>query len=416
MDGVTAFVMTHESDPGRTQKSLSVQALTLTRALGRRGVSVVRIHPNRMDIGLSSRYCAAVEVCPDFYLSEERLVEYLEQLSERYPGKRVLIPASDDSALFLSRHWARLAAKYAIPAPNGKVMEKIIDKRLQYAAAEAVGVPIPETHYPASTAEAEALARTLRNFPYVIKPTVAHEWRLASMKRVSQGKKGLRVDTPEELASHYRRLGDRAGEVMLQEIIQGSDQSLFTFIGYLDADSKPLGYCVRSKIRQKPVDFGYCTLTVTCENQMVVDQSLKLLRGMRFHGIVGVEWKLDPRSNQYKLIEINSRAVNTIGIAPACGVDVPYIALCDAVGSPLEPVLRWRSGVKWVRLSQDVLAARTLYRRGQLTLPRWLWSLKGPRTHAVLAFDDLAPVLSMLRQDFTLRLLRWSRRLSPSPG
>jgi predicted ATP-grasp superfamily ATP-dependent carboligase len=151
---------------------------------------------------------------------------------------------------------------------------------------------------------------------------------------------------------------------------------------------------MRSKIRQMPVDFGYCTLTVSCDEPQVREQSLRLLQGIGYHGIAGVEWKHDPRTGLYKLIEINARAVNTIGIAPASGVDIPYIAYRDAIGQPLPPVFTWKQGVKWIRLIQDIDAARILHRTGRLSMGKWWRSIRGKRVHAVFAWDDLRPFLS----------------------
>lgn len=412
----TAFVMTHESDPGRTGRSLSLQALAVTRSLGRRGVRVVRLHPNRLECGLASRYCSRVEVCPDMYQSEEALVEFLEGLQARYPGRRVLIPASDDCALFISRHWQRLARTFALPSPDGAVMERIIDKRRQYEVAEQVGVPIPETHFPSSVEEARELAPRLQNYPYVIKPRVAHSWRLASMQDVSHGKKGMRIDNADELIEAYRELGAEAQGVLLQEMIGGRDERLYTFLTYFDRASEPLGYCVRSKIRQWPIDFGYCTLTVSCDEPQVREQSLRLLRGLGYFGLAGVEWKHDPRTGLIKLIEINARAVNTIGIAAACGVDLPYLAFKDAVGEPLPPVHAWRQGVKWVRLVQDVFAARMLYRLGRLSPREWLRSLRGKRVGAVFAWDDPWPSLLDAGAFFKRRVNRGASAHSHAPS
>ncbi len=416
MNAPRAFVLTHESDPGRSIKTLSAQALAITRSLGRHDVEVVRVHPNRLDSGLGSRYCAKVEICPDLYESEEQLVDYLERLAARYPGTRVLIPATDDCAQFVGRHWERLARCFALPSPSGEVMGQIIDKRRQYAAAEGLGLPIPDTWFPADRAEVEALAPRLGNFPYVIKPTVAHYWRLASMRGVSGGRKAIRVETVEELLSAYDQLGRQAKGVMLQEVIGGGDERLYTFLAALDQDSRPLGYCVRRKFRQWPVDFGYCTMTVSCDEPQVREQSLRLLQGLGYQGIAGVEWKHDPRTGLFKLIEINARAVNTIGLAPACGVDLPYLAYMDAIGQPLPPVKSWKPGVKWVRITQDLMAAWTLHRLGRLTYRDWWQSLKGPLVDAVFAWDDPRPFLSDCGASLRRKFLKLGTRRSYAGG
>jgi hypothetical protein len=54
-----------------------------------------------------------------------------------------------------------------------------------------VGVPITETYFPKSDVEFDEIVAKASNYPYVIKPLVAHTWRLAAMKKVSKGKKGV---------------------------------------------------------------------------------------------------------------------------------------------------------------------------------------------------------------------------------
>ena len=408
MTATTAFVLTHESNPQRVHKSTSFIALALTRSLGRKGVSVVRLHPNLLDRSVTSRYCSGVEICPDFYASESDLVEFLLKLETRYPGHRVLIPASDDCAYFVSRHRDVLQRSFDVVAPPWSVMEKVIDKKRQYEAAAAVGVPIPETYFPAGIDDVRHLVPQLDNYPYVIKPIVAHQWRRSVLTKISKGKKGFAVRNAAELLREYERISAGDPNVMIQEVIGGRDERLFTFLAYFDVQSEPLRYCIRKKIRQLPIDFGYCTLTESCYDEKVEEQSIRLLKALRFQGICGVEWKLDPRTGLYKLIEINPRAVNTTGIAAACGADIPFAAFADRTDMPLEPQQGWKSGVKWVCLTQDLWAARALRRNGQLSLLDWWRSLRGPMVHAVFAWDDVRPFIGYFL-DFLRMRVRESR-------
>lgn len=416
MSEPVAFVLTHESDPDRTKRALSLQALAITRSLGRRGVRVVRLHPNKLDTSLLSRYCSDVEICPDLHEAEAELVAFLLDLAKRHDGPPVLIPASDDAAFFIGRHRDSLLGSYRVPVPSKATIEQIINKRLQYGEAQKLGIPIPETYFPANLDEVRALAAQLRDYPYVIKPNIAHRWRLAAVKKrlsftKGKPKKAVVARSADELVAEYQSIAQTDADVMIQEVIGGKDELLYTFLGYFDQHSRPLAYCVRSKLRQYPLDFGYCTLTESCENGTVVDQSVRLLQSLQFHGIVGVEWKHDPKTDRYKLIEINARAVNTTGIAAACGVDLPYIAFADSIGQPVEPVTRWKTGVKWIWFTQDFWAARALMRSGQLTLRGWWRSISGTRTHAVYAGDDLRPFL-----DYIGRILaEQSRKLLARP-
>jgi predicted ATP-grasp superfamily ATP-dependent carboligase len=412
----TAFVLTHRSNADRGGYSASFQALHMIRSLGRRGIPVVRVHPGLRELSLYSRYCSSVEDSPNVHESEAALLEFLLDLAQKYEAPRVLLPASDDTVHFLGRYREPLLGAYRIPAPSRATIETIIDKRNQYAAAQALGIPIPETHFPADLAEVEALAGTLRGYPYIIKPNVAHHWRLASVKqrmRWSNGTtiKAVVVHDADELRKEYRQISEVDPAVMIQKVIGGGDERLYAFFGYFDERSQPLGYCVRRKFRQLPLRFGYATLMESCEDETVVQQTLRLLQGLHYHGIVAVEWKRDPESDDYKLIEINARAPNAIALATACGVDLPYIAFADAIGERVPRLTRARTGVKWLWFVADLWAARQLMRRRELKLGEWLRSLRGKKAYPVYAADDILPFLVELGVLLKSQIARAARRL-----
>lgn len=388
-----AFVMTHESDASRTNSrgAMSIIALTLTRSLGRAGIDVVRIHPNRFDPSLDSKYCRAVEVCPNLYSSESALTDYLAGLKTKYPGQHLLIPASDDCCLYMARNEDALREHFLLLNPNAKTLQKLKTKRLQYELAEAAGVPIPETYFPEDEAQVLTLAEGLRNYPYVIKPTEAHKWRLAENRTIANGKKAVTVHSEDELLAEYRRISVHDSDLMIQEIIEGDDTQLYTFISYRSEETLTLAFCIRSKLRQKPANFGYCTASVTCHNDIVEAQSKRLLEVSGFSGVSGVEFKFDAKTGLYKLIEINTRPMNTLGIAMACGVDLPVIAYNDVVGIQQQPSTDWRDGTVWVWWEQDYQAAKELRSHGLLSYREWFQSLRGERVHAILASDDLRP-------------------------
>jgi len=393
MNKPTAFVITHEPDTARTQRNslLSIIAITLTRSLGRRGIKVVRIHPNRLDYSLRSKYCSAVEISPNQYSSEEALVEFLQGLAEKYKGPKVLIPASDDCSLFLAKHEVALNKHFSILNPSAQSMENMKNKRLQYELADNLGVPIPETYFTATKEDLGTVAKKAINFPYVIKPLEAQKWRLKEFKEASQGKKAFTVNNREELIAELERIGALDTKLMVQEVLTGPDTHLYTFLGYCSRKEGLLAYCIRSKLRQYPVDFGYCTATISCHNTEVEQYAKKILQQVEYSGIVGIEFKFDEKTGLHKLIEINTRPVNTTGLSIGCGVDLPYIAYCDAAGLEGPKPKDWQDGVKWVWLFQDFWAARELVAKGRLTWKEWRKSLSGRRVHAIFAKDDILP-------------------------
>lgn len=395
-----AFVISHEPDATRTEKNktISIIALTLTRALGRADVDVVRIHPNRLDHSLSSRYCRAVHVCPNLYDSEDALNKYLIGLRSQYQRKVVLIPASDDCSIYIAKNAQHLSEHFILLNPTAKTMERVKDKRRQYDLASAAGVSIPETYFPQCENELIDVATQLKHYPYIIKPVEAQKWRLKKYSGISDGKKAVVVHDGTELLAEYRRISVYDTNIMVQEIINGKDELLYTFLAYCSATEKPLAYCVRSKLRQYPIDFGYCTASISCHNKEVEAYARRLLEQSSYVGMVGVEFKYDSIADEYKLIEINTRPVNTIGLSIACGVNLPLIAYLDAIGENPNPVTQWRDGVVWLWFSQDLSAARELKRLGRLSTFQWLRSyLVGRRTHAIFSLYDVVPFLQFYK-------------------
>ncbi|MDQ2076205.1 ATP-grasp domain-containing protein [Marinimicrobium sp. ABcell2] len=383
-----AFVLNHIAANSGNSKQLNLSTLAVVRSLARRGIPVTLVTTNESDAVIDSRWCRSVEYCPYLYDDEQSLVEFMQSLGATYPGTKVLIPAIDECAYFVGKYYSELEPHFQIPAPKWEAVRLVNNKRHQYELAESLGIAIPETYFPQSVEDVVALAARITNYPYVIKPNVSFEWKLAAMRSKAKGKKGIKVDSAKELIARAEEIFVPGYDFMVQEVIGGRDERLVSFLSYFDQSAQPNSYFVRKKIRQAPVDFGYCTMTESCHNDVVVDQSTRLLNALAFQGISGVEWKLDPVTETYKLIEINARAVNTTGCAIAAGVDLPAIAYFDAIDQPLEPVTDWQDGCRWAWLSMDFWAGRQLVGEGKLTTMAWLKDVSGIRADAVFAWDD----------------------------
>lgn len=386
----TAFVFNHIGDAKGVSKQINLSTLAVVRSLGRRGIPVTLVTTNKRDGVASSRYVKSIEFCPYMHESEAKLLDFFAELASRTTGPKVLLPTVDECAWFVGKFYQELGKRFLVPAPDAKTMEKVNNKRFQYEAAQAQGIPIPETYFPKTLADVEVLATKITSYPYVIKPNVSFEWKLSSARGGARGKKGLAVSSAQELIATAREIFVPGHEFMVQEVIGGRDQRLVTFLGFLDESHKPVSWFIRKKMRQCPIDFGYCTMTESCHNPVVLDQSSRLLSAIGYYGVAGVEWKLDPATETYKLIEINGRPVNTTGCAMASGVDLPSIAYFHAIGKPLAAITDWQDGQRWAWLAMDFWAARELASIGKGSLWQWIkeaWSIKAD---AVFAYDDLS--------------------------
>ena len=168
---------------------------------------------------------------------------------------------------------------------------------------------------------------------------------------------------------------------MIQELIPGGDDELYTLGSYLDASGTPLGLFSGRKLRQTPPNVGTCRVGEAVWVQEVVDAGLRLLAALSFTGLSQVEFKRDPRDGRFKLMEINPRLFQWHGLAAACGVDLPALAYWDLLGAP-RPAARMNgpngdsNGKRW--------AISFLAKEGPALQ-------RPPYVDAVFARDDLRP-------------------------
>jgi D-aspartate ligase len=168
---------------------------------------------------------------------------------------------------------------------------------------------------------------------------------------------------------------------MVQELIPGGAEEMYTLGSYLDRDGQALGLFSGRKLSQTRGYMGSARVGESLWVEEVVEQGLALLRALGFHGISQVEVMRDPRDGRYKLLEVNPRLWQWHSLAAACGVDLPYIAYRDLIGDPLPPARMHGDGKRW---------AITLMAGKPLALER------PPYVDAVFARDDPKPALVQL--------------------
>ncbi len=207
--------------------------------------------------------------------------------------------------------------------------------------------------------------------------------------------KVYKVMNQEEALALYDQCSNWADMLMIQEWIEGNDAQLYSCNCYFNADSEPLVTFIARKIRQWPPETGTSCLGEECRNDFVLEESVRLFRGVNYRGLGYVEMKCDERTGKHYIIEPNiGRPTGRSAIAEAGGVELLYTKYCDSVGLPL-PQQRKQNyqGAKWIYLRRDIQSALYYWRRGKLTLREWWHSLSGRKRYAVFSWTDPAPFL-----------------------
>ncbi len=356
----------------------------LLRSLGRHGVPLWAMDPNPDSVVLRSRY-AHGSICADTHYDEEGFLRDLLAVGRQLPQRALLLPSNDDYVDMLPRHRDVLDEWFILQQPSPERMRALGDKEQQFRAAWRAGVDTPTTAFVSGPDDLETAADKVP-FPAILKPSVP----LAFRRRT--GAKVITVRTRDDLAAAYERARDY-GTLLLQEFVPGGDDELYNYGSYLNARSEPLAQFTRLKIRQHPRTFGEIRFGESVWVPEVADSGLRLLQELDYHGISGVEFKRDSRDGRYKLMEINARStIISHTLAPYVGVDIPYVAYRDAIGSPITAP-RQRDGVRWIQCSTDIPDSLAEMARGELSPWEWLRSLRGTRVDGILAVDDPVPGL-----------------------
>jgi D-aspartate ligase len=343
-----------------------VNGLAAIRSLGRAGAPVLAVDHRPWALGLRSRFAIPVSA-PDPGLDEDGFLATLSALGEALDAPAPVFPTHDEGLNAIARHADELGGSFLFPFPEWSSLERIQSKRYQLETAESAGVDIPRTGHPRSGGEAIRVADEI-GYPVLVKPADPVEFKRRHRRQA------FRCETPVELEDAYALAEPH--EPMIQELVPGGDDCLYTLGSYLDADGRPLGVFSGRKLRQTPPTVGTCRVGEAVRVEEVVDGGLRFLAALGYRGISQVEFKRDPRDGRYKLMEINPRLYQWHSLAAACGVDLPRLAYCDLLGLPGPRSEMRHEGKRW---------AITFLSGEGPALQR------PPYVDAVFAHDDLRP-------------------------
>jgi D-aspartate ligase len=387
---------TNEAQVPAVVLSLYYSGLALVRSLGRQGIPVYAMDHAVTNVGLYSKH-AQRYICPDPKIHPDRLLTCLKNLRQKIACRPVLFPTGDEYVLFVSRNREELDEDFEIVMADRQVQEDLVSKSGLHEIAVRVGIPEPQTHIIKSPNELFYVSEEIP-YPCIIKPAYSKSWHKPKIEALIGRKKVVKADTPEMLVYWHKKIASIEPEMIIQEIIPGGDDHLYYVPSYLDRNSRILGAFIGRKVRVNPIHFGSASFVETICDPKLLELNRKLLHSVKYRGLVGVEFKLDPRDAKYKLIEVNARWGLWDGLGAYCGVDLGHIAYLDAIGKKVEPVLTYDAGKKWFSLEHDLSAFLQYRKEGSLNLRNWLATLSFSMMHACFAREDLGPSMKLVKK------------------
>jgi predicted ATP-grasp superfamily ATP-dependent carboligase len=329
--------------------------LALVRALGPAGIRVTVGSALPKSLAGTSRFSSETIEYPPPHKRPEVFQESL--LREAQSGKyQVLLPMTDITNILVAEIQNELAPFVRVPISTKEQISRVRDKGQVLSEAMKIGIGCPKTF---STNDLDSIASGLP-YPIVLKPRLS--WVLRNEQWVPTSVEY--AHNAEDLKTKYEDASSLAPNPLLQERIHGEGRGVFLLIW--DGELKA-AFCHR-RLREKPPWGGVSVYreSIPLDSGMV-EKSYKLLQGFGWQGPAMVEYKVDNRDGQLKLMEVNGRFWGSLQLALDSGMNFPLLYYRLAMGENPPTQFDYRAGVRsrWLLGDLDQLLIRWTHHGGK---------------------------------------------------
>ena len=325
--------------------STHTMGLGVIRSLGIVDIPIVAVHYDSGDMGYLSKYVKERIHAPHPEKYEDQFINLLLESAKRFSGG-LLIPTCDDTLTTVSKHKDLLEQYYTVACTEWEITKRYIEKIQTYALAESAGLPVPKTIVPRSVYDLKECARMIQ-YPCLVKPSQSHQYfNIFNTKMVQ-------VKNFNQLVDAYEQAVAAGIEVMVQEYIPGDDSQVVNYNSYF-WNGEPLVEFTAQQIRKAPPEFGAPRVVMSKDIPDVIEPGRNVLRAINFYGYSCTEFKMDPRDNTYKLMEVNGRHNRSTLLAVSCGINFPELQYKHLVQGELPSPSPHQNGLYWISLERDV--------------------------------------------------------------
>jgi predicted ATP-grasp superfamily ATP-dependent carboligase len=302
-------------------------ALAVARTLGRLGVPVYAVSEDAYTPLATTRYLKkafVLDACPS---DTESFVKAMSSIGEFIARPTIIIPMDDLSAVFVAENAANLAQWFITPQVQPHVPHQLANKASLHALCAEIGIPIARSVVPRSFDDVRAFTEGTK-FPVMVK--AAEQWLPLSGSFVTKA-----IYTPEQLLEFCEPYNFAASQsLIIEEYIPGDD---WICHGYYNAQKNISVTFTGRKLRGYPPDAGSTAVGLSLDNAALRSASEKLLKAVSYSGIIDMDWRMDERDGQYKIVDCNPRVGQNFRMFEnSAGVDVVRAQHLDLSGRRID--------------------------------------------------------------------------------
>ncbi|MFF3875928.1 ATP-grasp domain-containing protein [Streptomyces sp. NPDC001978] len=305
--------------------------LGAVRSLARAGIEVHAVVESLRSPVAFSRHLHRAHLAPGD-ASLPSVLRMLRQIADEIGRPAVLVAMDDLGAITVARLAEPLAGRFLLPGQPPALPERVADKAELAKICASLEIPHPVTVVPESACHATAVARELGL------PVVAKWSRPWLLPRASGLRSALLVRSPQEAGELYGHLERAGSRLLLQSYLPESPSGDWFFHGYAAGAGACLAGGSGRKERAWPVGAGLTAMGRWQPNPEVERIAGRLVTALGYRGIFDLDFRLDPLTGRYHLLDFNPRAGAQFRLfTDAQGLDVVRALHLDLTGRPVPP-------------------------------------------------------------------------------
>ncbi|MEE4359558.1 MAG: ATP-grasp domain-containing protein [Desulfococcaceae bacterium] len=293
------------------------RALKVVRSLAYGGCRNIYILADKNRNVHFSRHCKSFLLHGEYGRDEERLRQVVD-ISKAFPID-ILLPISENGIRFVNSQ-KKILQKYFRTAliPDDRTFEIARDKGLfhDFAVRHRLSVPksIPLADYFTDSSVLNSFS-----FPVLLKPFIGEGGN--GIKLIPSAKQFHRFFADKENPNLYKHF-------LIQEYIKGWD----TDLSVLCKNGKIRACTVQVPLVKHGGDFSFGKIIRFIRHDEILDTGKKLLSLLGWNGIVHIDFLIEEKSGDVKILEMNPRFWGSLYGSVSAGVNFPYLACLAALG------------------------------------------------------------------------------------
>jgi len=274
----------------------------------------------------------------------ENLTEFLLRVGRSLNERGFIIPTNEAEILFLSSKRDHLSQYFEISIAKEEALRKIVDKYTLYKELVRLSVNTPRTVLLESIEPIEITKREIK-YPCLLKPVFSRDWKTAKAYGIVGDQKAIVLRDELELKACYETVEVLSSRILLQEIVDVTQNGTYSFCGYADYSGKVVWGFVTQKILQYPEKFGTALLCQTKNDPEIYEFGKRVIEKLAVDGIFEVEILRSRDNHSLQVIEINTRHWLQHRLSTRLGVNITLLDYYYRMGNRIEAE-RLLSGVE----------------------------------------------------------------------